>query len=370
MSKGIYMGVGGVARKVKKLYAGVSGIPRKVKKVYVGVNGVPKLTYSEAIGVVNASIDGLSEPKSQIPRGTAGNYAVFAGGVRDSTYWLRASVDAYGPNLVHLVPASLNVARQNIVSGDSFNSHMFVTDGMETSSSWDYRRQVEVYSPSLTKFQPSNLTDLTNNGNIRANSTTTHAFFCEPKYGSIQPYNTSWVKQSTLYTSMTDKYVRCTGVSSYGLYAFNEAVHAISASLVRTVITALSSNHLNGSAVRNGSYGMFIAGSSLQLDKVIECYDSNLVKTQTTSISFLPASAMSCCTEDFAMLKKNDFTYTAEGRLTETIDNNLTVKLIDNLPVERSMMSLAQAGDKIIVAGGMYTQDYNNSLTTVEAYEF
>lgn len=40
MSKAAYIGVGGVARKVKKMYVGVDGVARKVKKGYVGVNGV------------------------------------------------------------------------------------------------------------------------------------------------------------------------------------------------------------------------------------------------------------------------------------------------------------------------------------------
>lgn len=46
MSKGIYIGIDGKARKVKKLYVGVDGKARKVKKGYVGVNGVARLFYS------------------------------------------------------------------------------------------------------------------------------------------------------------------------------------------------------------------------------------------------------------------------------------------------------------------------------------
>ncbi len=46
MAKGTYVGVGGVARKVKKLYVGVNGVARKVKKGYIGINGVARLFYS------------------------------------------------------------------------------------------------------------------------------------------------------------------------------------------------------------------------------------------------------------------------------------------------------------------------------------
>ena len=42
----LYVGVGGKARKVKKLYVGVNNIAREVKKLYVGVNGVARKVYS------------------------------------------------------------------------------------------------------------------------------------------------------------------------------------------------------------------------------------------------------------------------------------------------------------------------------------
>lgn len=46
MTKSMYVGVSGVARKVKEFYVGVSGVARKVKKAYVGVNGVAREFYS------------------------------------------------------------------------------------------------------------------------------------------------------------------------------------------------------------------------------------------------------------------------------------------------------------------------------------
>ena len=51
MSKGAYIGVDGVARKVKKMYIGVDGVARKVKKGYIGVNGIARLFYSSGSGV-------------------------------------------------------------------------------------------------------------------------------------------------------------------------------------------------------------------------------------------------------------------------------------------------------------------------------
>lgn len=46
MAKEIYVGVDGIARKVKKAYVGVDGVARKIKKGYIGVNNVARLFYS------------------------------------------------------------------------------------------------------------------------------------------------------------------------------------------------------------------------------------------------------------------------------------------------------------------------------------
>lgn len=46
MTKSMYVGISGTARKVKKFYVGVSGTARTVKKAYVGVNGVARLFYT------------------------------------------------------------------------------------------------------------------------------------------------------------------------------------------------------------------------------------------------------------------------------------------------------------------------------------
>ena len=46
MAKGGYIGISGVARKIKKGYIGVDGVARKIKKGYIGVNGVAQLCFS------------------------------------------------------------------------------------------------------------------------------------------------------------------------------------------------------------------------------------------------------------------------------------------------------------------------------------
>ena len=42
MSKGAYIGVDGIARKIKAGYIGIDGIARKIRKAYIGVGGVAR----------------------------------------------------------------------------------------------------------------------------------------------------------------------------------------------------------------------------------------------------------------------------------------------------------------------------------------
>ena len=46
MAKKAYVGVDGIARKIKKGYVGVNGTARKIKKAYVGVGGVARPFWS------------------------------------------------------------------------------------------------------------------------------------------------------------------------------------------------------------------------------------------------------------------------------------------------------------------------------------
>lgn len=70
MAKAFYIGVGGVARKVKQPYIGVNSVARKVKKGYIGINGVARQFLSGGIPISSLSIGGtvyLNEDGSPIP---------------------------------------------------------------------------------------------------------------------------------------------------------------------------------------------------------------------------------------------------------------------------------------------------------------
>lgn len=81
MAKSAYIGVDGIARKVKKMYVGVDGKARKVKKGYVGVGGAARpffLSGGETL-VYYGKATSLSRTGYNYASANVGNYVLFAG---------------------------------------------------------------------------------------------------------------------------------------------------------------------------------------------------------------------------------------------------------------------------------------------------
>ena len=75
MAKKLYIGVDGVARKVKKAYIGVDNVARKVKKMYLGVEGVARCIFSgEQKLSYYGTATNLSYSRYELASTTVGNY--------------------------------------------------------------------------------------------------------------------------------------------------------------------------------------------------------------------------------------------------------------------------------------------------------
>lgn len=83
MAKKAYIGVDGVARKIKKGYIGIDGIARKIKKAYIGVGGVARPCWSSGLeyyGRVTPLSVGVINPAAT----NTTNYGLFAGGEKSA----------------------------------------------------------------------------------------------------------------------------------------------------------------------------------------------------------------------------------------------------------------------------------------------
>ena len=78
MAKGIYVGAGGVARRMKKAYVGVAGKARAVRKMYVGVGNRARLCYSAEPEYAGTGVP-LAAPKYGAKAAAAGNCALIGG---------------------------------------------------------------------------------------------------------------------------------------------------------------------------------------------------------------------------------------------------------------------------------------------------
>ena len=124
MAKGAYVGVDGVARKIKKGYVGIDSKAKKIKKGYVGVGGVARPFFSSDGLEYYGTIEPLSEARSRLAATTVGNYALFGGGYTSYSA-LTDSVDAYDNTLTRSTPTGLSLARSELAATTVGNYALF-----------------------------------------------------------------------------------------------------------------------------------------------------------------------------------------------------------------------------------------------------
>ena len=141
MEKKAYIGVNGVARKIKKGYIGVNGVARKIKKAYIGIGGVARPCWSGAGLEYYGEIGSLSVAKKAIAATTVGNYALFGGGESNSSV-----VDAYNASLTRSTPTALSVARGRLNAATVGNYALFA-GGYDSEPSYFSTVDAYVYIP-------------------------------------------------------------------------------------------------------------------------------------------------------------------------------------------------------------------------------
>lgn len=115
MTKACYVGVDGVAKKVKKIYTGVDDVARKVKKGYIGVGGIARPFFSgeKKLEYYGTATD-LSVGRRELVATSVGNYALFGGGY--SSNGPSNKVDAYNASLTRSTPTVLDLHRYSLAA--------------------------------------------------------------------------------------------------------------------------------------------------------------------------------------------------------------------------------------------------------------
>ena len=123
MSKRAYIGVDGVARKIKKGFGGVDGVARKIKRAYVGIGGVARPCWSGGELAYYGTITDLRVARNYLAATTVGNYALFAGGSLGDDRC--DTVDAYDLSLTCTTPTALTTARTGLAATTVGNYALF-----------------------------------------------------------------------------------------------------------------------------------------------------------------------------------------------------------------------------------------------------
>ncbi len=125
---------------------GVGGVARKIKKGYIGVGGVARCCFSAGELAYYGTATALSVARDHLAATTVGNYALFAGGWTGSSS-RSATVDAYDTSLTHSIPTSLSTVRGGLAATTVGNYAIF-GEGY-------YDSTADAYDLSLTHSNPS-----------------------------------------------------------------------------------------------------------------------------------------------------------------------------------------------------------------------
>lgn len=361
MSKGIYVGVGGVAKKSKP-YIAVGGVVKKVKKAYVGVGGLPYCTYSSEPSKV-AGVPPLSEPKMTLSGGSVGNYAVFAAG-RTGSSSMSSLVEAYTKDLIHTTPA--NLLHSAYAVGNARAGEYLVFSSFYNGTSF------KAYADALdANLLVTALPDMRETQNAGTASVGGYAFFVGGGTSSASAYSSA-LTVTHLSSVISRSNMVGTSVGNYALFHGSvsySTVEVFDNNLVKGTNVALSDTRRYACASKVGNYALFAGGYSSGYSAVVDAFDTSLVKTTPTALSVARQYATPAANNDYAMFAGGQGG-SPEGALgaVDYYDAQLVRYTAPDLDVPRYNpynKGGASIGDIILFAGGNTGSAYTD---TIEAY--
>lgn len=151
MAKKTYLGVDGVARKVKKGYVGLDDVARKIRKAYIGIGGVARPCWSDGNKVAYyGKVTSLSVGRGGAATATVGGYGLFCGG--PDTYTFNrpySAADAYNTALTRVAAPSLRAAKQYFY-GTQIGDHAIFGGGSSEYYNGSVNT-VDAYDEALTR---------------------------------------------------------------------------------------------------------------------------------------------------------------------------------------------------------------------------
>lgn len=322
MSKKTYIGVGGVAHKVKKGYIGVDGVARRIKKAYIGIGGVARPCWGEGKIERYGLVTYLSAGRRHAAATSMNGYAVFAGGIGYDT---ATSATAYY-NTVSFYDSKLTVTERAMqkaryaAAAARVGQHVVIGGGVDAS---DYYATVDAFDSSLSRSVPSNL-------------------------------------------ALARQYLAATNIGNYALFAGGHAtttayvkntVDAYDTSLTHTNPTTLYEERSNLAATSIGDYALFGGGFHNTYLKVVDAYNKSLTRSNPTSFTHGRRELMATSIEDYAIFA-GGYDATSDDDYLSTLEvynkslTHLLPSAISPLSVGRSQGAATSVGGFAIFGGG------------------
>ena len=371
--KKIYLGVNGVARKVKKAYLGVDNLARKVKKAYLGVNNVARPVMASEVAYFG-EVTPLGYGRPGHMSGSTSDYALFAGGA----YALN-DCETYDKSLTYRSVTGLDNIKIFGASVSIDNSVIFA-GGFDTGPGSGYL-DVEKYDNSLTK---SKLPDLSEEkGYVSGLDVGEFAVFVggiHYQSGHLGVRNIDYYdKSGTHFTRLFDVNAYMLSSAKAGetglFYGYSNRVYAFDTSLTMITLTDtdVTTSKLFSSGASIDDYAVFAGGqTNLNLNTshaidVTKVYDSSLTKVAQLQLKN-PSSQLSG-------IAAGDYLIFAGGMNDTTLndincfDTSFTLKDIGSLKYKRRLLKAATVGSYAIFAGGC-TSDFDTAVNNTEVFIF
>ena len=350
MAKSVYVGVGGVAKKVKNIYVGVEGKARKVIKAYVGVNGVAKLFYERKKEV--GKVSNLSNYTYRCTRlAVIGDYVLLLSTVdsnNDKNYDV-SYVETYNSSFTLGSASNLSKARAGMSIGNIGDKYVMIIGGNPISgNSVEAIDVIDVYDKSLTtkqlQYPDKKGIDSLSTCNFNNNCICAGGCNSDAAHKSeVYRYDTSLT-----YTQLTSlKYVASTSASSvvgdYALFAtgtstrssssYNYVTHYNSSFTHGELLNIISGRESAGGSY-NSKYALFAGGSinytstSTHLS-VVDTFDSSLTKGTAPDINTKGSFTYGHNTTigDYAVFKPGG----SGGKTPECYDSTLTKTILPDV---------------------------------------
>ena len=305
MAKKMYLGVDGIARKIKKGYIGVDGIARKVKKGYIGVGGMARLFWTgdgisyfgETTGILYTATKGSS---FNMTAASNEEYLIMGTGYRPGGYTdynATSTVYAFNKSLTY---AKTSLYRAENVAGLSTDDYAIFAGGgyhvydtysnpvLNNVSYFDKSLTKSAGNALLTRRQSANMASVGNcflvaGGNVHARADGYINYT-----NSVEMYDFSFTRQSPSTLKDRVRYCAALTVGNHALFCGGEkyvsrnddevgySVTAFDSSLTRTYLADMEIP-LSGwggmrisACVSIGQYGFIHNGANYAL------YDESL----------------------------------------------------------------------------------------------